>query len=302
VGAQRIILGTRGSDLALAQACLAEAALREAWPDLEVGLEIIRTRGDEEAKPSAITDRKAGRKGMFTHEIEKALRAKRIDVAVHSAKDLPSEMDDELEIGATLPRASTDDVLITKTGAGLASLADSATVATGSIRRRRQLAWKRPDLRIENLRGNVPTRLRKLRENQNWSGIILARAGLERLGLEIEGEILSPEDFVPAGGQGVIALQARRGDEPAKRWLEAIDHEQTHLCLRAERQFLRRLNADCDCPVGVHAEVGKGGMTLRAQIFEDETAEPRTGKVTGGVSGEGAELLAEALFLLIYEL
>ena len=298
---ERIILGSRGSDLALAQARLAEAALRRAWPGLEVAVEIIRTSGDEGGRPGATADRKAGRKGLFTGEIEKALVVRQIDLAVHSAKDLPSERRDELEIRAALPRASTADVLITKSGLGLTNLPEGATIATGSVRRRRQLTWKRPDLRIEDLRGNVPTRLRKLRENENWSGIILARAGLDRLGLAVEGEILSQDDFVPAGGQGVIALQVRRDDERAKRLVDAIDHRETHLCLRAEREFLRRLNCDCNCPVGVHAEMEKDEMLLQAQIFEEGAGEPRAGKMRSNVSDMGPERLAEALFFSIYE-
>ena len=209
----RIVLGSRGSDLALAQARLVEQALRAAWPDLEVTTEIIRTSGDEGARTEAVADRKAGRKGMFTREIEKQLLVRRIDLAVHSAKDLPSERMEDLEICAALPRGQTGDVLITKEDLSLTSFPQGATIATGSVRRQHQLRWKRPDLKVVDLHGNVPTRLRKLDENEDWSGIILARAGLERLGLKVKMENLSEEDFVPAGGQGVIALQIRRNDE-----------------------------------------------------------------------------------------
>jgi hydroxymethylbilane synthase len=295
VGAARIILGSRGSDLALAQARLAEAALRKAWPELEVVIEIIRTTGDEGGK-LAVADPKAGRKGMFTREIEKSLLAGQIDVAVHSAKDLPSETEEGSEIGATLPRASTEDILITRDGTGLTSLRQAATIATGSVRRRRQLAWQRPDLRIEDLRGNVPTRLRKLRENKNWSGIILARAGLERLGLALEGEILPQEYFLPAGGQGVIVLQIRRDDDRAKRLLDPVDDRVTHLCLRAEREFLRLLNGDCDSPVGVQARIADGGIELRAQVFEEAQSSPRTARTVGEIPEAVAAKLMEELY------
>jgi len=277
----RIILGSRGSDLALAQVRLVEQALGKAWPDLAVTIEIVRTRGDESAEGVPVADRKAGRKGLFTREIEKELLAGRIDVAVHSAKDLPSEPLDALEVRATLPRAATADILITKTGGGLATLPQGSVVATGSIRRQRQLAWIRPDLQIIDLRGNVPTRLRKLRENETWSGIILARAGLDRLGLEVEGERLAPDDFVPAGGQGVIALQVRSDDTRIQKLLVAIDDRPTHLCLRAEREVLRLLNGDCDFPVGVHATLEAAEFCLRAQVFEAPTAAPRVGVTTG---------------------
>lgn len=277
----RIVLGSRGSDLALAQARLVEQALRVARPELEVVTKIIRTSGDERAKSAILADRKAGRKGLFTREIENALLARQIDLAVHSAKDLPSERLDDLEVGAALPRANPEDILVTRTGGGLTTLPVGGVVATGSVRRQRQLGWKRPDLQIVDLRGNVPTRLRKFRENENWSGVILALAGLERLGLEVEGEILSVNDFVPAGGQGVIALQVRRGDERARQLIDVVNDPATLLCLRAEREFLRLLDGDCDSPVGVQATIGSGELHLRAQIFEASASVPRVGTMAG---------------------
>ena len=297
---ERIILGTRGSDLALAQTRAVESALRQSCDGLEVAVEIIRTSGDEIAGRVPPAPGKAGRKGMFTREIEKELIAGRIDVAVHSAKDLQSEPADHLEIRATLARANTDDVLITKNGVGLTTLPKGSTIATGSIRRQRQLAWQRPDLRIAELRGNVPTRLRKLRENEQWSGIILARAGLERLGIAFDGEILSQEFFLPAGGQGVIALQVRRDDERVQRIADLLDDKPTHLSLRAEREFLRLVGGDCNCPVGVQARIENGALILRAQIFENERTEPKTGKVIAKLDDTDPELIARALFSQMY--
>ena len=294
---ERIVLGSRGSDLALAQARLAEQALRLAWPDLEVALEIIRTSGDEGA---AVTNRRAGRKGMFTREIENQLLVRQIDLAVHSAKDLPSESHDDLEICATLPRAITDDVLITKNGARLTTLPSGATIATGSVRRQRQVVWKRPDLQFVDLRGNVPTRLRKFREHDSWDGIILAQAGLARLGLTVEGEILSKSDFLPAGGQGVIALQGRRDDARVRRLLMAVDHHPTHLCLRAEREFLLLLNGDCDSPVGVQAQIEGEEMTLRAQVFPKTSEGPRVGELQRSIREEQPENVSAALYHLMY--
>ena len=289
---ERIVLGSRGSELALTQARMVESALRRAWPALEVAIEIIRTSGDETNRPATpVVDRKAGRKGMFTREIEKELLVRRIDVAVHSAKDLPSERREELEIVATLPRANTEDVLVKKSE----QLPSGATVATGSVRRTHQLKLWRPDLAIVDLRGNVPTRLRKLRENDAWSGIVLARAGLERLGLDVPMEILSPRDFVPAGGQGIIALQIRRNDAEARRILAAVNHSDTLTALRAEREFLRLLDGDCDSPVGVQAQVSGAKLEMRAQIFEPEM---RPGETTGA-SGD-PEAVAQSLMHLIY--
>jgi hydroxymethylbilane synthase len=301
VGAtDRIVLGSRGSELALAQTRLVEQALWRAWPELEVAIDIIRTSGDESTKDAPVFDRKAGRKGMFTREIEKELLVRRIDVAVHSAKDLPSERRAELEVGATLPRANTEDILITKNGASLTSLPQGAMIATGSVRRQHQLRWKRPDLEVVELRGNVPTRLRKLRENESWSGIILARAGIDRLGLELELEVLSQDDFVPAGGQGIIALQVRRDDERTRRLVEAVNHPATFACLRAEREFLRRLNGDCDSPVGVHATIEGNEMTLQAQVFQINENDPRTGKVRSSLWSAEPETVSAALHASMY--
>src|SRR5436309_6997799 len=202
----KTILGTRGSELARAQARLVEKAIQALRPELRIETKIITTKGDE----TRIVDLHAGRKGLFTAEIERALLSGQVDVAVHSAKDLPSETNPGAEIAAVLPRAPMDDVLVSKHPGGLAALQDSATIATGSVRRKHQLSWKRPDLNIVDLRGNVPTRLHKLAES-DWDAIILARAGLERLGLSptckrvnFEGwrfflEVLPCKIFLPAG-------------------------------------------------------------------------------------------------------
>src|SRR5262249_35897915 len=206
---------------------------------------IIVTRGDH----AKVVNAHAGRKGLFTAEIERALLASEVDIAVHSAKDLPSESSPGAKISAVLPRASVNDVLISKYSGGVGSLPSGATVATGSVRRQRQLCWKRSDLKVVDLRGNVPTRLRKLAENE-WDGIVLARAGLERLNflptrseIDIDGrkfflEILPSEIFVPAGGQGIIVLQIRSDDQGTNALLESVNDRETLLCLHAERELL----------------------------------------------------------------
>src|SRR5262249_38482636 len=200
--------------------------------------------------------------GLFTAEIERALLAGDVDVAVHSAKDLPSETNPAAEVAAVLPRAAMDDILVSKHPGGFASLPQGGVVATGSVRRKRQLLWRRADLKVIDLRGNVPTRLRKLADNY-WDAIVLAGAGLARLGLlptddeiNFEGrqffvEILPREMFLPAGGQGIIALQVRANDQRMKAIVDLVNDRKTLLCLRAEREFLRLLQGDCNCPVGV---------------------------------------------------
>ena len=299
----KIVIGTRGSELARAQARMVEEALREKWPDLTIETKIIRTRGDESR--SQVRNLCRGRKGLFTAEIEKALLALDVDLAVHSAKDLPSELTADTEIAAVLPRAALDDVLISKRAGGLATLEENATIATGSVRRKYQLSWKRPGVKIVDLRGNVPTRLRKLAEN-DWDAIILARAGLERLGLSpaqneimFEGQqfftqVLPQESFLPAGGQGIIAIQIRADHEGVREIVDSVNDHETLLCLRAEREFLRLLQGDCNSPVGVLATIENGTMQLRAQLFDQLAVAPREDKVEGG-RDNGEHLAAQLL-------
>jgi hydroxymethylbilane synthase len=297
----KIILGSRGSELARTQTRLVENAIRSAHSDVAIETKIIATRGDT----AKVINPRAGRKGLFTAEIERALLAGEVDVAVHSAKDLPSETSPGAQIAAVLPRAPIDDVLVSKHAGALDALPQCATVATGSVRRKRQLYWKRADLKLVDLRGNVPTRMRKLAENQ-WDAIVLARAGLERLGfwqtcneISFENqqfflEMLSPEIFLPAGGQGIIALQIRADDQSTNALLQPVNDRETLLCLHAEREFLRALHGDCNFPVGVLATISDGKMKIRAQLFESESPAPRESAVEGGHE-EGATLARELL-------
>ncbi|MEP7014072.1 MAG: hydroxymethylbilane synthase [Verrucomicrobiota bacterium] len=288
---QKIVLGTRGSELALAQARLVERALQQQWPELNVETKIIATRGDQ-TKP---IDSRAGWKGLFTAEIEKALLAGDIDLAVHSAKDLPSETSSALEIAAVLVRGPFEDVLLSKHAGKFASLPTKAIVATSSIRRKYQLHWKRPDLIVVDLRGNVPTRVKKLTDG-DWDAVVLARAGIERLGLTsptLFSETLPLEIFLPAGGQGIIAIQIRENDEEARTIVVAVNDSDTMACLRAERAFLHLLNVDCNAPVGVLARIDNGLLKMRAQFFGEGSSAPREGEVEG--QSDRGELLAAQL-------
>jgi hydroxymethylbilane synthase len=270
----KLVLGSRGSELALAQTRAVVDALREKCR-VHVQIEIIRTSGDE---ASALIDPHAGRKGLFTAELERALVQQRIDVAVHSAKDLPSGLHSGTRVAATLPRGPVEDLLITKAPVPIESLPPNAGIATGSVRRQRQIRWVRPDVRLIDLRGNVPTRLRKFAAS-DWEAIILARVGLTRLGLsfpEFElgdrkffANVLPTDKFIPAGGQGVIALQTRADDATIAGMISMVDDYQTHLCFRAEREFLRLLQGDCNTPIGALAVGVNGEIELRAQVFTD---------------------------------
>ena len=290
---------------------MVEAALLNQWPDLQVEQKIIKTSGDEATSakgadsPSTALPGAAGRKGLFTAEIENSLIAGDIDLAVHSAKDLPSTISGSTEIAAVLPRGFTDDVLVSLSRSDLKSLPNGGTIATGSVRRMHQLRSSRPDIGVIDLRGNVPTRLRKLIRHK-WDGVILARAGLERLGLQpndgtmlFEGTplfigFLPADVFVPAGGQGIIAMQTRGDDDSVKSLVAPINHMDTHLCLRAEREFLRLLEADCNQPVGVSAMVNGDAMTLRGQVFTSSASVARQAQVQGK-SEEGHQLANELL-------
>jgi hydroxymethylbilane synthase len=296
-----IVLGTRGSELARAQTRLVENAIRGAHPNLTIETKVVATKGDK----ARALDPRAGRKGLFTAEIERALLAGDVDIAVHSAKDLPSETSPGAEIAAVLPRGPLDDVLVSKYPGGLASLPQGATVATGSVRRKHQLLWKRADLHVIDLRGNVPTRLRKLAEHE-WTAIVLACAGLERLGLSptqteisFEGrrfvlEVLPHEIFLPAGGQGIIALQVRADDQSTKTIINVVNDRETLLCLRAEREFLRNLQGDCNCPVGVLARINNDNMKMHAQLFMPESVAPWEAEVES--TCEDHDRLAAELF------
>jgi hydroxymethylbilane synthase len=301
---KKIILGTRGSELARAQARLVEKAIQAARPDTGIETRVIATQGDK----ARLLERQAGRKGLFTAEIERALVARDIDLAVHSAKDLPSEMNPDAEIAAVLPRALVDDALVSKHPRGFTSLPHGAVVATGSVRRKHQLLWKRADLKVIDLRGNVPTRLRKL-ANNDWEAIVLAYAGLERLGLspalgeisfngsQFFVEILPREIFLPAGGQGIIAIQVCVNDQSTKAITDLVNDRETLLCLRAEREFLRLLQGDCNCPVGVLATINNETMKLRGQLFGDRSAAPQEAEVQG-MSYDGEPLALQLLNVL----
>ncbi len=255
-----IRLGTRGSRLALTQARWVAERL-----DGEVEIVRVRTSGDEERRPSGeVSARDAvSDKARFVKELEEALLAETIDLAVHSAKDVPGELPDGLAIVGVPGRGDPHDALC---GArSLAELPDGAVVGTASLRREAELLALRPDLRIAELRGNVDTRLRRLDEG-GYDAIVLAMAGLERLGVRARGSRL-PE-LVPAAGQGCLALEARQGDEPVASAAAAVTDTDALTRLTAERALVTALGATCHTPVGAHAELGvEGPASLRMTAF-----------------------------------
>ena len=305
-----IILGTRGSALALAQAKMAESALRAVFPDLNIKRRVIKTTGDRRTDiPLSEVARAADMdKGVFTKELEVSLQNGEIDIAVHSLKDMPSLLDEEFSIAAVLPRASRRDVLIGKESGGLKGLRHGAKVATSSVRRRRLLESMRPDLEIVDIRGNVPTRIHKLRESEELEGLLLAKAGLCRLDLlhdgvvDSGGKVLYVEEldetvFVPAAGQGAVGLEIRSGDMNALNACKKVNDGNTMRLVAAERRFLALLGAGCETPVGVAAEIEEDGelgkIRLRAVLFEDGENVPLRGEALG--AGDDPEGLAVKL-------
>lgn len=294
----RIVVGTRGSALALAQAEMTEAALREAVPGVEIVRKIIRTTGDRRTDVPLVDVAKAEGhldKGVFIKELEVALAAGGIDVAVHSLKDVPSDLESGFELAAVLERAPEGDVLVTKKGGGLAGLAEGDAVATSSVRRQRMLKAMRKDLTVVDIRGNVPTRLRKLAEQEELDGLILAEAGLVRLGLldggrvrsaghELAAERLDREEFYPAAGQGAVALEIREGDERMRGMCAALNHAATKVAVTAERAFLLLLGAGCETPVGVRTVVDGASLRMWAKVFEDGEEMPMEAQAAGDVA------------------
>ncbi len=308
----RLVLGSRGSALALAQVRLVQDALLRSHPDLEIEVKIITTSGDrrqprerqspdwpsEMEPPGALPP--AGLKGLFTKEIQDALLDGSIDAAIHSLKDLPGIVPPALVLAAVLHRADTSDLLISRS-----PLRPSAfIIATGSIRRRRQLQWLHPGVTIVDLRGNVPTRLQKL-ATQSLDAIVLARAGLDRLGYTISDGILhcaagefhaAPLDILPAIGQGAIGIETRLDDSHSLNILSSIDHIPTHTCIRVERELLRLLDGDCRLPVAARAALpDPSTLHAAALVFpDDESSPPAQAQATGPASAP--ESLALTLF------
>lgn len=289
-----LILGSRGSALALAQVDLTKAALARVFPALEVKVEIFITRGDKKLDLSLLKSGEAGGKGLFTKELEDALLAGTIDLAVHSLKDLPGHMPPGLELAAVLERANTADILLSKHADGLEGLPQGATVGTSSVRRARQLQWKRPDLAIVEWRGNVQTRLRKLGASDKPDAIVLAQAGLERLGFDLSSSALAFEEFtfqvsslakylLPAIGQGAIALQSLADAPEIRALARGIDHEPTHIAVRAERELQRLLGGDCTLPVGVHTALMGPKLAMSAVLFGAEGTPPKVAGATGTI-------------------
>jgi hydroxymethylbilane synthase len=249
----RLTIGSRASDLALWQTHHVRDLLLARHPTLEISITIIQTTGDKILDSSLSL---IGGKGVFTKELETALLEGEIDIAVHSLKDLPTTLPDGLTLGAIPERANVEDAFLSKdTNTRLMDLPDGAVIATGSMRRTAQLLTKRPDFRIVDIRGNVPTRIRKMLES-NWDGMILARAGLDRLGLTDHiAHTVSLEWVLPAAGQGALGIECRSDDAQTLEILAPLNHDETRNAVTAERSLLKALGGGCQVPIGAHGKI-----------------------------------------------
>ena len=277
---QTITIGTRGSQLALWQAEYVKKCLNSHFPNLEISLQIIKTTGDSiQNRPLVGLG-----KGVFTREIEFALLDGRIDLAVHSMKDLPTKLPDGLYIGAIPSREDPRDVLVSALGLSLEELPEKAKIGTTSPRRRAQLIFLRPDLTVVGIRGNLDTRLRKLRET-DIDGLILAAAGIKRLiGEEAITEYFDVDKMVPAPGQGALGIEIREDDDGMREFLNAINNVDAELAVATERAVLDRLGGGCQVPIGVHAsikdcELGIIGMVAdcngKQRVVAEEVGSPK---------------------------
>lgn len=261
---QKIVIGSRGSDLALWQSNLIKQQIEKRNKNVSVLIKIFKTQGD---KIQDVALSKIGDKSLFTKELELALLKKEIDIAVHSLKDLQTQIPDGLKLAAVTKRHKVEDVLISnKKGTTLFNLKEKAVVATGSLRRRCQLLHLRPDLIINELRGNVPTRIQKFK-NSDWDAIILARAGVERLGLQQNiSSIIKTDLVLPAVGQGALGIEIHKDNKITDEIVQSVHHENTYAAVLAERALLKKLEGGCQVPIGAFAEVKPNGLYLDAMV------------------------------------
>ncbi len=286
---QTVLLGTRGSRLALAQAEACATRLRAAGLSIEI--RVIKTTSDHHPEtPLSVIDRR----DVFTRQLDEALNGGEIDLAIHSLKDVPTEPPQGIELTAVTERRDPSDVLVSEERYDADGLPKGAVVATSSLRRRAQLLHRRPDLRIVEIRGNIDTRVRKMREGQA-DAIVLARAGLERLGLDAPHTVVPPEIMLPAVGQGALTAATTEEHPLRERIREALNHTPTERAVRAERAMLRALEGGCRVPVGALGAVEGNLVRLRGIVASPDGALVYRGEAEGREPEEVGESLARAL-------
>ena len=274
----KIVIGTRGSKLALYQAKLVKSKLETAYPKLEVVINVIKTKGDKllDVALSKILD-----KGFFTKEIQDALYSKQVDIAVHSLKDLPTELPKGSQLGAILERVNHRDVLVSVGGKKLADFTSNDKIATSSLRRKSQLLQMNKQVQVVEIRGNVDTRIRKMHDG-HCDGMIMAAAGIERLGLhEHITEYLNETQMLTAPGQGAIAIEIREEDNDILEVLSVLNHKESAICVTAERSFLNRLKGGCQIPFAAHATLDGDTLTVEGLVATLDGRKMQRETITG---------------------
>jgi len=271
-------VGARGSQLSIAQTNWVISELRKVNPDSEYELRSIITKGDTDTRPLFTIDQK----GIFEKEIDRAVAQKEVDFAVHSLKDVPSELDDNLIIASIPKREAVNDVFISSDGSTLETIKEGAVIGTSSLRRAVQVSRKRSDVTVKPIRGNIETRIRKA-SGENYDAIVLAQAGISRLGVDVKFTLLSTDDFSPSPGQGAIAIVARADDEQTISMLKKIEDVNSRLEIEAERALSNYVDSGCRFPLGAYAKSNGSEMTLTVSAFSVD------GKQSLQVSKDGAK-------------
>nr|WP_164924902.1 MULTISPECIES: hydroxymethylbilane synthase [Thermodesulfovibrio] len=267
----KIVIGSRGSKLAMWQANWVKDKLQTLYPELKVEIEKIKTTGDKILDAPLA---KIGGKGLFVKEIEEALLSKRVDLAVHSMKDVPTEIPEGLQISAICEREDPRDAFISKDGVLLNELPQEAVLGTSSLRRTVQLKALRNDLVIKPLRGNVDTRIRKLKDGE-FQAIVLAMAGVKRMGVEnLVTQAFSEDLMIPAIGQGAIGIETRVDDDFVNELIKPLNHEETAICILAERAFLSVMGGGCQVPLACHARIVNNSLKIVGMIGDPEGKMP----------------------------
>jgi hydroxymethylbilane synthase len=262
-----VVIGSRGSLLAITQTTWVKDHIQFFRPDLDFHIKKITTSGD---KITDVALAKIGGKGLFTKEIENELLAGIIDLAVHSMKDLPTQMPEGLKIGCVPLRENPHDVIVSRNNTKFSDLPEGAVIGTCSLRRKAQLLAVRPDLKVADLRGNLDTRLRKIEEGE-FDAVVLACAGIRRLGRqEVISDILDSDTIIPAVGQGALCIQIREDDPATEELLQPLNHEETARAITAERALMAELEGGCQVPVGGHARMEEGLLTLYGVVASVE--------------------------------
>lgn len=288
----KLIIGTRSSKLALWQASFVRKEIQKLYPDLEITLKEIKTKGD---RILGVSLSKIEGKGFFTKEIEDALLNNEIDLAVHSLKDLPTESPDGLKIGAVLKKEKPHDILISKNKIKFKDLSKNSKIGTSSLRRIAQLKAIRSDLDYLDLRGNLDTRIRKFEEGQ-YDAIVLAYAGVKRLGFEDKiTEHFNPKDILPAVGQGALAVEVRDDNNEIENIISELNHNETFLASVAERTFLEVLQGGCQVPIGAYSEIKENKITLYGMIASLDGKKIVKNENTGELKVSECKLIGENL-------